>query len=92
MLYHRYGLRREIRHGPSAGVKAVWICIHGKKLPNPKHFWIDPLLRIRDAYPKLLIARIYQPAWQHDGIRVINAAEWMADAAPPNKGSQSFGE
>ena len=57
----------------------MWICIHGKKLPSPKHFWIDPLLRIRDAYPKLLIARIYQPAWQHDGIRVINAAEWMAD-------------
>lgn len=46
---------------------------------------IDPLLRIRDAYPKLLIARIYQPAWQHEGIRIIDAADWLADAVPQNE-------
>ena len=45
---------------------------------------IDPLLKIRDAYPKLLIARIYQPAWQYEGIRIIDAAEWLAGAVPQN--------
>ena len=48
---------------------------------------IDPLLRIRDAYPKLLIARIYQPAWQHEGIRIMDAAEWLADAVPQSEES-----
>ena len=48
---------------------------------------IDPLLRIRDAYPKLLIARIYQPAWQHEGIRIIDAADWLADAVPQREES-----
>ncbi len=43
---------------------------------------IDPLMKIRDAYPKLLIARIYQPAWLHEGIRIIDAAEWLADVIP----------
>lgn len=48
---------------------------------------IDPLLRIRDAYPKLLIARIYQPAWQHEGIRIMDAADWLADAVPQSEES-----
>ncbi len=39
-------------------------------------------MRIRDAYTKLLIARIWQPAWQHEGIRIIDAAEWLSDAVP----------
>lgn len=43
---------------------------------------VDPLLKIRDAYPKLLIARIYQPAWQHEGIRIIDAADWLANVVP----------
>ncbi len=46
---------------------------------------IDPLLRIRDAYPKLLLARIYQPAYQHEGIQIIDAAEWLAEAVPQNE-------
>lgn len=43
---------------------------------------ISPLLKIGDAYPKVLIARIYQPEYQHEGIRIIDAADWLTAPVP----------
>ncbi|TDP47706.1 ATP-binding protein [Aminicella lysinilytica] len=40
---------------------------------------VDPLLCIRDGYSKVLIARTYQPEYQHEGIRVVDAAEWLME-------------
>lgn len=40
---------------------------------------VSPLLSIRDGYPKMLIARIRHEAYQYEGIKVIDIADWLMD-------------
>ncbi len=39
---------------------------------------VSPLFQIKDAYPKMVLARAHHAAYQYEGVHIIDIADWLS--------------
>lgn len=42
---------------------------------------VEPLLKVKDAYPKMILARTWQEAYQYEGVQIVDVADWLLEGS-----------
>lgn len=77
-VYVRKLYQKEINFVVQRGSEKVYIQVSDNiSLQETFNREVSPLLQIRDAYPKMIIARTKHPKYSCEGIEIYDIADWL---------------
>ena len=79
-LYAGVLYKKEIDFVAIKRSEKLYIKVAGS-IDDPDTFWreVDPLLKIKDAYPKMILTRTRQEAYQYEGVQIVDVADWLVE-------------